>query len=662
MSRVIFFSHKKIFEKGKNSAADIRFWEMAKLLANKGHKVTMAEKQREREETNSSIKFIGWKKALLSNIAEQYDVAIVPIWTTEKEVLEKIKEIPVVVDAYAPIVLEQASIYAKKRPDEREISDFTNYVLTSSNVLLSMADFVMCAGNRQKQYYSGIMSALGRINPYSYNENLVDSVPSGIPSRKPIHKKDILKNIVGKNKKIVLWPSSIFPWFDAETAIKAIEIVSKKEKDAVLVFLGATGSSVGSLGYEGAENAKKLAEKDGVLNKNVFFVDRIPYEEMESAYLESEIALITYPLGFETEFALRTRTIHCMWAGLPVICSEGDELAETIKKEGMGLGVNAKEPKKLAGSILELLGNSRLKNEIARKGQVYSSKNFLWEKVCQPLEKFCRKPHISESKNTLTPYSIINEKNELIKNLQEYIEEYKAKNGILDQIIKKNEEEIEERKKTIDEVSDEIRNLREQIKKVMIEREEEVKRINKDFKKQTEKSNQEIQKRDKVIEEQKENFKTQIEQLNQEIQKRDKNREEEIKRINQDFKKQTEQLNQEIQKRDKTIQEQQENFKKQTEQLNQEIQKRDKTIQEQQENFKKQTEQLNQEIQKRDQDMYEWNKNMSIIITEKNSEIENLNKKVLELQNHLRDILNSRGYKIASQIDRLGRKIGIIKK
>ena len=560
MSRVIFFSHKKIFEKGKSSAADIRFLEMAKVLAKKGHKVTIAEKPREQEENISSIKFIGWKKVLSSGLSGHYDVAIIPLWTTEKEVLEKIKEITVVVDAYAPIVLEQASIYAKKRPNEREISDFTNYVLTSSNVLLSMADFVMCAGNRQKQYYSGIMSALGRINPLSYNENLVDSVPSGIPSKKPIHKKDILKSIVGKNKKIVLWPSSIFPWFDAETAIKAIKIVSKKEKDAVLVFLGATGSSKGSLGYEGAENAKKLAEKEGILDKNVFFVDRIPYEEMESAYLESEIALITYPLGFETEFALRTRTIHCMWAGLPVICSEGDELAETIKKEGIGLVVNAKEPKKLAGSILELLGNSRLRSEIAKKGQVYSSKNFRWEKVCEPLEKFCHKPEISESKNILTPYSIINEKNELISLLQEYLENYKSRDKKSNQTIIKTEAEMEKEQRIIQEQSMEIKTINKKSEHAIQEQIREIKKINKKSEHAIQEQIREIQKREEHII-----------SLNGELQKKE------------------------------------------------------------------------QEIKKRE------------------IKIQILDNEIFELKNRLRGILNSRGYKIASKIDRLGRAIGIIK-
>jgi glycosyltransferase involved in cell wall biosynthesis len=591
MSRVIFFSHKKIFEKGKTSAADIRFWEMAKVLAKKGHKITIAEKPREHEETIYSIKFIGWKKVLSSSLFGSYDVAIIPLWTTEKDVLEKVKNIPVVVDAYAPIVLEQASIYANRSPNAREVSDFTNYVLTSSNVLLSMADFVMCAGNRQKQYYSGIMSALGRINPLSYNENLVGSVPSGIPSKKPIHKKDIFKRIVGKNKKIVLWPSSIFPWFDAETAIKAIKIVSKKEKNVVLVFLGATGSSEGSLGYEGAENAKKVADKEGILDKNVFFIDRIPYEEMESAYLESEIALITYPHGFETEFALRTRTIHCMWAGLPVICSEGDELAETIKKEEAGLVVKAKEPKLLARSILELLSNSRLRSEIAKKGQMYSSKNFRWENVCSPLEKFCRKPEISESKNILTPYSIIDEKNEIIRHLQEYLEDYKSRDKKSNQAILKNETEIEKEQKIIEEQS------------------QEIKKINKKSEHTIQEQIKEIKKRDTHI-------------IDLEI---------------------------ELQKKERVIRQQRE-----------EMQRKEQIIQQQREEIKKREgniRSLNGELQKKEQEIQEHKEE----IEKREAKLQILENEIFRIKNQIREILNSRGYKIASKIDRLGRAIGIIK-
>ncbi|MEM0231353.1 MAG: glycosyltransferase [Nitrososphaeria archaeon] len=475
MSRVIFFSHKKIFENGNNSASDIRFLEMAKVLVQNNHKVTIAEKLRENEEVLLGIRFVGWKNVLSSDLSKEYDVAIVPIWTTEKEVLDRIKNIAIVVDAYAPIVLEQSSRYANKTPSRREVSDFVNYVLTKSNVLLSMADFIMCAGDRQKLYYTGILSALGRINPFSYEEKLIESVPSGVHLKRPVHKKEVFKKIIGENKRIVLWPSTIFPWFDAETAIRAMKIVAEEEKEAVLVFLGATGLPKDSLGYEEAEEAKKLAEKEGILNKNVFFIERIPYQDVESAYLESEIALITYPPGFETEFAFRTRTIHCMWAGLPVICSEGDELAEIIKREGLGVVVKPKDPEVLANSIIRLLKNEQLRAEIAKNGQEYVFKNFSWEKVCKPLEDFCSKPRISESKNFLTPYAIIDEKNRLIWQLEEHLEDYKSKDEKSKQIILKNEMEIEKEQRIIEEQSKEIKRISRKSEQVINELNKEIK-------------------------------------------------------------------------------------------------------------------------------------------------------------------------------------------
>src|SRR4030042_1107130 len=55
---------------------------------------------------------------------------------------------------------------------------------------LTIGDFFICASEKQRDYWIGMLSAVGRLNPYNYDSDstlrkLIDVVPFGTPSEPP---------------------------------------------------------------------------------------------------------------------------------------------------------------------------------------------------------------------------------------------------------------------------------------------------------------------------------------------------------------------------------------------------------------------------------------------------------------------------------------------
>ena len=552
MSRVIIFSYEPIFPEHGSSGPSIRNWEIAKALTRRGHKVTIAEWDHSKDYTKNNIKFIKWDEKELKDISKKFEVSLIQNSHAIPEYFDRINKIPTIINLTIPISIEAAADQIKNKEEF-----FVNDGLVPTATSLIKGDFFFCASERQKHFYMGMLNLLGRINPDTYNKKLIDIVPVAAPVEIPKIKENIIKGkVVPKNKRIILWPSSIFSWFDAITAIEAMKIVSKKINDAVMVFVGADNPNVSFMTKKNVIAAKKKAEELKLLNKTIYFTDWLPYEKRTNMYLESEFAVVTYPIGSETEMSFRTRIIDCLWGRLPVICTKGDSVAEIIEKEGLGATVEEKSPKELAEKIIEFLNNNQELKRIAARVDRFIREKMNWDVVIEPIDKFCKNPKINKYKEKITPFSIISEKEELIQNQKSQINYLKAN---LDNISKSYDTEIKKRDNLID-------GLNTEIKKINSKRATEIKKINKE-------RNREIRKRDKTIGMLDRERKKEINKRNVIINEWNK----EIKRIN-------EERNSEIKKRDTVIE-------KINEERNKEIKKRDKVI----DDLNKETKRLTEE-------------------------------------------------------------------
>ncbi|GAH89850.1 unnamed protein product, partial [marine sediment metagenome] len=150
----------------------------------------------------------------------------------------------IIVDLYNPFNLESLEMFKDSNMEERIRIDKNN--LNILKLQLTIGDFFICASEKQRDYWIGMLNAVGRINPYSYDSDntlrsLIDIVSSGIPSEPPVHSNLYIKDVVPDIKEedfIILWGGGIWNWLDPITAIKALWEITRSRKDIKLVFMG----------------------------------------------------------------------------------------------------------------------------------------------------------------------------------------------------------------------------------------------------------------------------------------------------------------------------------------------------------------------------------------------------------------------------------------
>jgi hypothetical protein len=129
-----------------------------------------------------------------------------------------------------------------------------------------------------------------------------------------------------------------------------------------------------------------------VAGKHVFFNDGwVEYSERQNFLLEATLGVSTHFESIETRFSFRTRALDYLWAGLPIVATEGDSFCQLIEDEHLGLTVPPEDPRALEEAILRLLSDREMA-EACRARVAEVRKDFRWSVVLEPLATFCREP------------------------------------------------------------------------------------------------------------------------------------------------------------------------------------------------------------------------------------------------------------------------------
>lgn len=304
----------------------------------------------------------------------------------------------VVADIYDPMHLEQLE-QAKDLPAstwEKQVADATE----SLNGQLERGDFFLCASERQRQFYLGQLAALGRLTPAVYAQDsslrqLIDVAPFGLESTPPRHVRSVLKGVVpgiGRDDKLLLWGGGLYNWFDPETLIRAVAKVAERRPEVKLFFQGTKHPHPGVPEMEIVSRSRALAAELGVLDAHVFFNDSwVDYGERQNYLLEADAGVSTHHVHLETTFSFRTRILDYLWAGLPMVVTEGDSFAELIAAEGLGIVVPEGDPVALADAIETVLFDVEFA-EVVKERVATVSQRFTWEQTLAPLVDFMMQP------------------------------------------------------------------------------------------------------------------------------------------------------------------------------------------------------------------------------------------------------------------------------
>ncbi|MCP2258650.1 Glycosyltransferase, GT2 family [Streptoalloteichus tenebrarius] len=304
----------------------------------------------------------------------------------------------VVCDVYDPMHLELLE-QGKDGDDERRRLDLLG-VTDVLNAQLRRGDFFLCASRRQRHFWLGHLAALGRLTPALYDtdptvRSLLAEVPFGLPGKAPERTGPAIKGVVpgiGEDDKVVLWAGGVYNWFDPLTLVRAVDRLRGAHDDVRLFFLGMKhpNPDVPEMGVAG--QTRRLAQRLGLVGEHVFFNETwVPYHERQNWLLDGDCGVTTHYEHVETEFAFRTRVLDYLWAGLPIVTTDGDSFADLVRGERLGVVVPAEDPEALADALERVLYDEEFA-ATCRERIALVRERFTWENVLAPLVDFCRNP------------------------------------------------------------------------------------------------------------------------------------------------------------------------------------------------------------------------------------------------------------------------------
>lgn len=302
----------------------------------------------------------------------------------------------VVADAYDPMHLEMLEQGREQSPGQWEHLVRSRVALL--NQQLARADLVLCASTRQRTLYLGHLASLGRVSPTTYADDpylasLLAVVPFGLDPTPPRHDGSALRGVVdgiGPDARIVLWGGGLYSWFDPLALIRATHALAQRRPQAALVFLGTKHPGVEPMGI--VKESLVLARDLGALGTSVFFnEDWVPFAERGAYYVEADAGVSTHHSHIETEFSFRTRILDYLWAGLPMVVTEGDAFADLVRERELGVVVPAEDDAALEAALERVLFDEDF--AAACRARVAAVReDFAWERTLEPLRALVRAP------------------------------------------------------------------------------------------------------------------------------------------------------------------------------------------------------------------------------------------------------------------------------
>jgi len=279
---------------------------------------------------------------------------------------------------------------------ERQVADATAVL----NEQMARADLLLCASDRQRLFYLGQLAALGRVNPANYENDpdltgLLAVVPFGLSAQDPHRTRPALRGVVpgiDTGDHVVIWGGGLYDWFDPSTLIRAMELLSRTRPDARLYFQGTRNPNPDVPDMPVVAASRELAQELGVLDRSVFFNDSwVDYDDRQNYLLESDAGVSCHFDHLETTFAFRTRILDYLWAGLPMVVTEGDAFADLVREEDLGVVVPERDVEALAAALDAVLYDAARAKQW-RRNVARVRERYLWNVTLSPLIRFLDRP------------------------------------------------------------------------------------------------------------------------------------------------------------------------------------------------------------------------------------------------------------------------------
>ena len=374
----------------------IRAWHMAEALAGEHDVQLVTTEACDRSSSGFTVRHVSAEE--LRELEEWCDVLVFQGGLLHEHPFLNQSSKVVVADVYDPFHLENLEQTRGWDPERRD--ETVRFLTEVLNEQLRRGDFLLCASERQRDFWLGSLTALGRVNPATYDEDetlasLLAVVPFGLTARPPTRSRPALRGVVpgiGHDDKLILWAGGVYNWFDPLTLIRAVNRLRKRLPNVRLFFLGLQHPNPNVPPMRMASEVRRLADELGLVGTHVFFNDGwVDYDSRSDFLLEADVGVSTHLDHVETAYSFRSRILDYLWAGLPIVATSGDAFGDLITAERLGAAVPPGDEEALEEALWHVLGDDE-EAAACRKNVARVAPRFTWDEVLKPLLAFCRAP------------------------------------------------------------------------------------------------------------------------------------------------------------------------------------------------------------------------------------------------------------------------------
>ena len=282
------------------------------------------------------------------------------------------------------------NLEALEHPDAATNVPYTVRLLVDQ---IARGDYFMCASERQRDYWLGMLAACGRVDAAAYGEDpdlraLIDVVPFGLPreAADPLRagpaRRDRGHRPGRPAVRLERRPVGLVRSRDAARRHGARRSSTPNIR---VLFMGVQrpGEDAPSAA---AQRLMRRSDELGLTGVHVFFRSWTPYETRHNTYLDATAAVSLHHAHLESRFSFRTRLLDCIWATVPILGTDGDVLAELVRDEHLGLTVRPGDVDGVADALVALATD---RDSVTTQGPHASSRSvaprFRWSTATLPL-------------------------------------------------------------------------------------------------------------------------------------------------------------------------------------------------------------------------------------------------------------------------------------
>jgi glycosyltransferase involved in cell wall biosynthesis len=212
--------------------------------------------------------------------------------------------------------------------------------------------------------------------------DLIDVVPSGVSDEPPRSGVD-LRAKVRPDARIAVWYGGVWDWLDPLTALRATRILRERDDRWVLAFTSMVRPSHREQMGMTADVLRLASELGLDEDGGVYFRDGwTPYADRSVPLLEADVGLSLHQVTLEARYAFRTRILDYVWTRLPIVASDGEEWADTIRARGLGAVVPPGDAEAVAAAMESCADAGR---ESFAAALAETAEDLAWPRVTAPL-------------------------------------------------------------------------------------------------------------------------------------------------------------------------------------------------------------------------------------------------------------------------------------